>query len=235
MLPFNSRKDPHLLTACDPRSRHLPGPGPVVSTITVVSSKGLDKSVARLVLSGAAIGPLAVSWWEKLSFLTAWWWVGLVIYPRILNEAGILFFCRRLHVWFRPEPLKKTIGRKADATEIQLERISRGYLRYLVKQLAMPLTVRYLASGISEDVTELMLSAGTKGKDGPSRRCRVQSSHPHILHEIYLLCARLAGSLLCTSRELYNPDIPIRPASGICPEGAPNTSCGVKYCRICSL
>jgi hypothetical protein len=66
-----------------------------------------------------------------LKFLVLWWWVGLVTYPRIVLEAGKLFFRRKLHVWFRPEPLKTSIGRHAHATEQVLEASFRSHLRYL--------------------------------------------------------------------------------------------------------
>ncbi|KAK0635555.1 hypothetical protein B0T17DRAFT_481508 [Bombardia bombarda] len=156
--PFNSRKGSYTLTASDPLSPFMQGTGPITNSITLASSKGHGKLVARLIPDGDAIDPLTISAYYKFWFLASWWWVGLVTFPRIVYEAGLLFFRRNLHVWFRPEPLKDTIGRNADSTEGQLELIFRRYLRYLVEQSAAPLAVKYVPGGIPGNAGELILS-----------------------------------------------------------------------------
>lgn len=77
-----------------------------------------------------------------------------------------MFFKRKLHVWFRPEPLKNSIGRKADATELVLEASFRDYLRHLVESATSPLVVKYTAAGIHDASEETMISVS--GKHNPS-------------------------------------------------------------------
>ncbi|KAK0614256.1 hypothetical protein B0T14DRAFT_436794 [Immersiella caudata] len=163
--PFNSRKGSYSLSAIDPLSPCMRGTGPVTNTINLNSSKGHGKLVARLIPEGPSIDPQTMSWFTKLKFLSAWWWVGFLTFPRIVKEAGNLWFKRKLHVWFRPEPLKTNIGRNADATERELEPIFRRYLRHLVEQSLVPLALKYVPSGM-EAATELMLSARARtGKE----------------------------------------------------------------------
>ncbi len=116
--PFNSRKGSYSLVALDPFSLHLNGKGPVDNTITLSSSKDHPKLVARIFSSSNPLNPSTFTKWDTFKFILSWWWVGLVTFPRIVREAGKLFFRRQLHVWYRPEVLKDSIGR----TETQEER-----------------------------------------------------------------------------------------------------------------
>ncbi|KAM7195437.1 Protein of unknown function (DUF1365) domain containing protein [Naviculisporaceae sp. PSN 640] len=161
--PFNSRKGAYTLSASDPLYPYMQGTGSISNTINLVSSKGHGKLVARLFPEGSAIDPSTMTLLEKARFLASWWWVGFVTFPRIVKEAGALFFRRKLHVWFRPEPLKSNMGRNADTTERLLEPIFRRYLRYLVAQSTYPLAVKYIPSGIP-DASELFLSPSAEFK-----------------------------------------------------------------------
>ncbi|OAA68672.1 hypothetical protein SPI_00867 [Niveomyces insectorum RCEF 264] len=182
--PFNSRKGSYALRASDPLAPHMQGAGPIQATIILRSSHGHGKIVARLFSSSVGTGGLdetagtvapaaAVTAWDpaamtarqKLSFLAAWWWVGLVTFPRIVRQAGLLFFRRRLHVWFRPEPLETNISRLADATERRLEGMFRQYLRHLVEERAhatkVPVpsvSVQYIPSGVPDAAPARFLS-----------------------------------------------------------------------------
>ncbi len=167
--PFNSRKGSYSLTAHDPLGPFMQGIGPVNNTINLSSSKGHGKLVARLVSLGTAVDPYDMTLLEKVRFLAAWGWVGFVTFPRIVKEAGLLFFHRKLHVWFRPEPLKESMGRDADTTERELELVFRRYLRYRVGQSTVSLAVKYIPGGISEDTSELMLSPSAQ-EEKPSAR-----------------------------------------------------------------
>lgn len=164
--PFNSRKGSYKLTASDPLAPFMQSHGRLSNTISLISSKGHCKLAARLSEEGAAIDPCDMTWHEKFMFLASWWWVGLLTFPRILKEAFSLFFRHKLHVWYRPEPLKHSIGRKADSTERQLEPIFRRYLEHLVEQSTASLAVKYTASGISRDETRLMLSPAARREAG---------------------------------------------------------------------
>ncbi|KAM0287462.1 hypothetical protein ACHAQH_000415 [Verticillium albo-atrum] len=144
--PFNSRKGSYSLQAHDMLNPDGNETGRLDGTITLKSSKDHPKIVARLFQEGEPIDPTTASLATKLRFLLGWWWVGFVTFPRIVKEAGRLFFRRKLHVWFRPEPLKESMGRVADTTERQLEPIFRDYLRHLTQVSEADLAVTYTSS-----------------------------------------------------------------------------------------
>lgn len=162
--PFNSRKGSYSLLASDPLKALSEGRSPIDSTITLKSSKGHGKIVARLVSQGRAIDPSLMSLVQKASFLLSWWWVGFVTFPRIVKEAGRLWFRRKLHVWYRPEPLKESMGRSADSAERKMELAFRLYLRSLVQQCHAAVAVKYIPSGIAGLGEELMLSPSAKSE-----------------------------------------------------------------------
>ncbi|KAL7623444.1 hypothetical protein AAE478_007126 [Parahypoxylon ruwenzoriense] len=157
--PFNSRKGAYTLAAHDPLLRNTEGRGPINNTINLISSKNHAKLAALIFSEGDAIDPMEMTVLQKFKFLASWWWVGFVTFPRILKEATLLFFRRKLHVWYRPEPLKTSIGRHADRTESQLEPLFRRYLRHLVEQSPIPLVVQYVPSGLPDAPSEIMTSA----------------------------------------------------------------------------
>ena len=117
--PFNSRKGAYSLSARDPFSHlnDMARPARVNNTITLSSSKQHPKLVARVFSSSDSIDPSELEGWRAFKFIAVWWWVGLVTFPRIVREAGKLFFRRKLLVWFRPEVLKDSIGRNETADE----------------------------------------------------------------------------------------------------------------------
>jgi hypothetical protein len=141
--PFNSRKGSYRLTATDPLHPSMQGTGPISATIALMSSKEHLKLVASLSSTGTAIDPCSMTALQKIRFLSSWWWVGLLTFPRILAEAFRLIVQRNLHVWLRPEPLKGTINRRPTATEAQLEPIFRRYLHHLIQRSTKPLSVTY--------------------------------------------------------------------------------------------
>ncbi|KAK3327387.1 hypothetical protein B0T19DRAFT_161692 [Cercophora scortea] len=205
--PFNSRHGSYSLTAVDPLSPFMQGTGPLTNTINLVSSKGHGKLVARLIPDGDAIDPATMTLYHKLRFLAAWGWVGFVTFPRIVKEAGLLFFRRKLHVWFRPEPLKESIGRHADQTERQLEATFRRYLRHLVQQSTEPLAVKYISAGLSpnkqDDAAEVMLSPTARDGAGAVEELEIKVLTPvfysrfvHYAHDLEAFFCELNES--CT-------------------------------------
>lgn len=160
--PFNSRKGSYSLSANDPLHASSKGQCPIESTIVLKSSKGHGKLVARLFSDGDGLVPSSMTLAQKTRFLMAWWWVGFVTFPRIVREAGRLWFKRKLHVWYRPEPLKQSMGRHADSSEEQLEACFRKYLRSVVEQSQAAVAVKYIPSGIPGIGAELMLSPSAK-------------------------------------------------------------------------
>lgn len=110
--PFNSRKGNYALSAHDPFSPFMSGNGAISNTITLTSSKNHAKLIARVFSTQPSLDPSSLGLIEKIRLVAGWWWVGYVTFPRILREAAKLFFRRKLHVWFRPEVLKGSIGRR---------------------------------------------------------------------------------------------------------------------------
>lgn len=113
--PFNSRKGSYSLVADDPFS--VAGGININNIITLQSSKDHAKLVARLFSTGSYIDPFTMTTWSTLRFILSWWWVGLVTFPRIVKEAAKLYFCRKLHVWYRPEVLAQSLGRQETYVE----------------------------------------------------------------------------------------------------------------------
>ena len=127
--PFNSRKGAYSLSAVDPFFPHLSsgaGAALVNNVITLSSSKQHPKLIARVFSSSDSVDPYKLKGWGTFKFIAAWWWVGFVTFPRIVREAGKLFFRRKLHVWYRPEVLKDSIGR----SETEDERFDRWHLPF---------------------------------------------------------------------------------------------------------
>ena len=104
--PFNSRKGSYGLSACDPLNQST-----IDNIITLSSSKGHPKLVARIFSTRKSIDPSKMGTLHTLVFVASWWWVGFVTFPRIVREAAKLFFRRKLHIWYRPEVLRESIGR----------------------------------------------------------------------------------------------------------------------------
>ena len=115
--PFNSRKGSYGINSLDPFK--FPSKGEEISnSIQLYSSKNALKIIARIVSSSPAIDPSTMNSWDTFVFLSSWWWVGFVTFPRIVREAAKLFFRRGLSVWYRPEVLKESMGRRATTEEL---------------------------------------------------------------------------------------------------------------------
>ncbi|KAF3041303.1 hypothetical protein E8E12_004590 [Didymella heteroderae] len=130
--PFNSRKGSYALKAHNP----FPYVGfdkPMIdNTITLKSSKDHAKVVARLNCVGMPLDPDQFSLFGAAWFISRWWWVGFVTFPRIVKEAGNLFYKRSLHVWFRPEVLTPSLGRLPTSQEVTIQQAFHDYLAHLV-------------------------------------------------------------------------------------------------------
>ncbi|KAL8993064.1 MAG: hypothetical protein Q9188_007427 [Gyalolechia gomerana] len=144
--PFNSRKGSYALSAQDPFSTQSGNMGEIDNTITLSSSKAHAKLVARIFSTQPSIDPITLGYWGRLRFIASWWWVGFVTFPRIIKEAGKLFFRKKLHVWFRPEVLEESLGRRATKDEIIIERTFRSFLRSLVESSNLNYSVKYISA-----------------------------------------------------------------------------------------
>ncbi|KAI0472856.1 hypothetical protein GGR56DRAFT_586101 [Xylariaceae sp. FL0804] len=209
--PFNSRKGNYSLVAHDPLGPNMESRGSINMTISLGSSKGHTKLVARVFSEGEAIDPESMTVPQMTAFLFRWWWVGFVTFPRIVKEAAALFFRRELHVWYRPEPRKESMGRHADVTERRLEPIFRRYLRYLVKQSPAALIVTYVPSGVPDAPFEDMYSPGAEKDPGVAERTDIRVLTPafysrfvHYAHDLEALFCELNES--CTI-SMSNPQV----------------------------
>lgn len=115
--PFNSRKGSYTLSAHDPFYPALSGKGSINNVVNLLSSKDHVKMVTRIFSTAESIDPSLLNLLGRLKFIASWWWVGLVTFPRVVHEAGKLFFRRKLHVWRRPEVLEGSIGRQETGDE----------------------------------------------------------------------------------------------------------------------
>lgn len=147
--PFNSRKGSYSLLARDPLNTSMSKFHGLDVTIRLSSSKEHSKLVARLFGDGPPVDARELSAFQTVKFVMSWCWIGFVTFPRIVKEAAALFFKRSLHVWYRPEPLKTTLGRVATSVEADLELCFRQYLQSVVESSKEPLAVRYTPSGIT--------------------------------------------------------------------------------------
>ncbi|KAL8913412.1 MAG: hypothetical protein Q9172_007288 [Xanthocarpia lactea] len=154
--PFNSRKGSYKLTAYDPFSPHLCGTGMIDNTINLTSSKSHAKLVARVFSTKASSDPATFGYWAGLRFVAAWWWVGFVTFPRIVREAGKLFFRRKLHVWYRPEVLKDTIGRRATNDEAIIASTFKSFLRYIITNSKTEQPLNYISCIPSSPASEIL-------------------------------------------------------------------------------
>jgi hypothetical protein len=160
---FSSRAGTYSVSATDPLFPLMTGSG---SVNTTVSLKSPDVSlVARIISSGPAIDPAAMSVWSKTKFLTAWWWVGLATFPRTVIQAMKLLLKRKLQWVFRPEPRRATMPRHADPTEIFIENIFRTYLQTSVERCGEPLAVNYSPAGLVHGKDETMTSPAVQLTD----------------------------------------------------------------------
>ncbi|KAF7545704.1 hypothetical protein G7Z17_g8968 [Cylindrodendrum hubeiense] len=201
--PFNSRQGSYSLLASDPLGPDMQGFLGIDVTINLVSSKGHPKLVARLFSEGEATKPSTMSLAQKTKFLVDWSWVGFVTFPRIVKEAALLFFKRKLHVWYRPEPLKESMGRLADSTEKQLEEVFREYLHYLVDKSPSPIIVKYIPSGIPGPAEETFCSPSSIEVPKTAEHVEIKILTPvfysrfvHYAHDFEAMFSELAES--CT-------------------------------------
>lgn len=116
--PFNSRKGSYSLKALNP----FPTPdfldAQIDNTITLRSSKDHVKIVARCQSTHPPINADRLNFWVAVRLIAGWWWIGLATYPRMLREAARLYFHRKLNIWYRPEVLHPSLGRKPTSTEM---------------------------------------------------------------------------------------------------------------------
>jgi hypothetical protein len=159
--PFNSRKGSYSILVKDPPEPGMQGFRGLDISITLSSSKDQPKLVAKLLSEGEAINPYRMGILGRVGFISSWLCSVLTILPRFMMQSAILFFKHNLHFWYRPEPLKDSIGRSANGIEKILEQVFREYLEYLAQQSTAPVIIRYMPGGVAEASEETFISPST--------------------------------------------------------------------------
>ncbi|KAK4075388.1 uncharacterized protein Triagg1_4509 [Trichoderma aggressivum f. europaeum] len=203
MSPFNSRKGSYSLLTRDPFAGNMEGFSGIDIALDLVSSKGQPKLAVRLCSKGRALDISQMGPLEQAKFVLTWFWVGFLTFPKMVRQAALLFFYHQLHIWYRPEPLKDTLGRRANDTETKVELIFRQYLRFLVEQSTNPLNVTYVPSGLQESSEETFISPGAAVHPEQTECLKIKILTPvfysrfvHYAHDFEAIFCELAES--CT-------------------------------------
>lgn len=161
--PFSSRKGCYSVRANDPLGPGMNGCRGINITITLNSSKGHPKLVARLFSEVQAINPIALGPVSKIIFLATWFWVGFATVPRIVKQGMLLLYRRKLHMWDTPVPLMRTLGRHQNSIERTLENSFRKYLEFLVCDCKKPLLLKYSTTGFPSSTEATWASSHGQG------------------------------------------------------------------------
>jgi DUF1365 family protein len=143
--PFNDRDGNYSLNASDPFAPDMSGNGYIDNTITLSSSDGRPKVVARVCSAEPPIIASNVNRIQALRFVCKWWWVGFMTNVRIVREARKLWM-KNLPVFYRPEVMKTSIGRRATAEEDVLAENFLKLLRYIQSNSPDGCSIRYTAA-----------------------------------------------------------------------------------------
>jgi len=141
--PFNSRDGSYKLVAHDPAPFDTSDALSVNNTIILQSSQGHKKLVARVFSTDPAVNPLNATTISKATLIIRWGWVGFVTFPRIIREAWKLYFKQSLEVFFRPEVSQGSISRHATEIEKTLEPFFFEYLRHVVDNTSLSISLTY--------------------------------------------------------------------------------------------
>ena len=153
--PFNSVKGSYSLKAVDPLAAYQKtGQVHIDNTIVLRSSKLSAKIVARVFSHGTPQDATTITLPQLYRFIFGWWWVGFATSPRIIWEAGRLFWKRKLHVFLRPEVAETSMGREYAHDEEVIEELFRHFMKDIVAHTEVSIRLIYSpAHGHGEDLT----------------------------------------------------------------------------------
>lgn len=154
--PFNGRDGSYSLKASDPFAPNLSGGGRIDNTITLSSSDGMPKIVARVFSAEPPVLASHVNRIQALRFVSKWWWVGFMTNVRIIREARKLW-SKNLQVFYRPEVIYTNIARQATAEEDILADNFLKFIRYVQGHLPGQTSVRYTAAAGKSRATPIMV------------------------------------------------------------------------------
>ena len=217
--PFNDRGGAYSVQSTDPFNSSINGLHKIDNNIVLTSTDGKPKLVARVFSTESGIDARTINTWNAFHFVLRWWWVGFMTNPRILKEARTLW-AKKLQVYYRPEVLSSSIGRKETADEINLE----VFFRHLLFQLAAAThcTFHYTAAaGPSRGKQTLIRSTRAYDKNKPQPEIDIQILTPAfysqlVRHETLLdsfnrYCFQAAtgeAMVICTHSEILQDALP---------------------------
>ncbi|RMY60824.1 hypothetical protein D0865_01313 [Hortaea werneckii] len=172
------RKGSYSLRAVDPLAAYEEtGQMRIDNTIVLRSSDEHPKIVARIYSDGEPKDPATISSWEAAKFIAAWCWVGVATFPRIVKEATMLFFRRKLHVWYRPEVAATSLGRSYTEEERVLEAFFRAFISNAVSEASQPLRVVYEPAH-HDDAEIVLYSPGFTFEEDRKRTLTIKVTSP---------------------------------------------------------
>lgn len=117
-----------------------------------------------------------------------------------MMQSTILFFKHNLQFWYRPEPLKESIGRPANRIEKILEQVFREYLKYLVQRSTAPVTILYTPGGVAEAYEQTFISASTCGPGDSNFEIKIKVLTP-IFYSCFVHYAHDSEAIICEVAE----------------------------------
>jgi DUF1365 family protein len=174
--PFNDREGNYSLKACDPFAPNMCGDGYIDNTITLSSSDGRPKVVARVFSTQRPILASKADGIQALRFVCGWWWVGFMTNVRILSEARKLWM-KNLQLFYRPEVMRSSIGRKATEEENILAEKFLDFLRYVQRDPSVDFSLRYTAAAGKTQGTPLLVDIMDDSNSGTSKTLPIVDLH----------------------------------------------------------
>lgn len=194
--PSNSRRGSYSILAKDPLGPGMQGFRGLDISITISSSKEQPKLFAKLLSGGKTIDTDRISILGRVGFVLSWFGSILAILPRFMMQSTILFFKHNLHFWYRPEPLKESIGRPANWIEKILEQVFREYSKYLVQRSTAPVTILYTPGGVAEASEQTFISPSTCGPGDSNFEIKIKVLTP-ILYSRFVQYAHDSEATFC--------------------------------------
>ncbi len=146
--PFSKRTGDYSLVTNDPLYPRMTGTGPIKLALTLSSSEGKPKLVARVYSEGTPVDPASLNWWQVQKFAVSKAWDTWATEPRTVCQAVLLMFKKGLHNFTVPEPLKVSISRKALSHEFVIEAVFRKWLKNMVRKSDRKVVFLYTAAGV---------------------------------------------------------------------------------------
>ncbi|KAI5811655.1 hypothetical protein DFH27DRAFT_534524 [Peziza echinospora] len=162
--PFNDREGEYNLRAFDPLRPLEANKKAMDMTITLLAQndetgRKMPKFYADIRSTSAPIEITSISSsGQALGFAIRHGWRGLVTFPRILYQAGILSVIKRMRFYIKPEILDKSICRQSTRLEIALQKSFHKYLAAKVNSGSKSVCIEYTSPNNINEILESLIS-----------------------------------------------------------------------------